>query len=64
VTTNDTATITPTAEFRAGYEAALAEAIRLIDSLRGPGDSATASARTLLQVRARLLDLRERKLVA
>jgi hypothetical protein len=45
--------------WQAGYEAGIDDAIRLIDTLRGPG-AGSLSAPILLRIRAELLAIRSR----
>lgn len=44
--------------FRSGYEAALEDALRLVDGLRGPGGNNLATP-ILLRIRSELIALRE-----
>lgn len=45
--------------WQAGYEAGIDDAIRLVDQMRGPGNS-SLTAPVLLRIRAELLALRDR----
>jgi hypothetical protein len=45
--------------WQAGYEAGIDDAVRLIDSLRGPG-AGSLSTPILLRIRAELLAIRDR----
>jgi hypothetical protein len=45
-------------EWRKGYDAAVADAVRMIDAMRGSGQN-NLSGPMLLRIRARLLDMLE-----